>query len=109
MVNVIGHLPGVSGDLDNTLIVVAAQYDSPPAGVDTDRAISSPSMNVFVPGFSPIGEVTDYPLVGISRHGWEKTAHLPVDTTTFITDQNIEEAGRALTLGLMILGREQSY
>lgn len=218
VVNVIGHLPGTNDELDNNLIIVAAQYDSPPAAlgdvydeanstasgvavmleairslqesgyqpfktflfvaysgeglptlaaapevesylqarhgfetaydvegvvylrglgaggdelsvssleksdlaklmetaahlndVETDRTIGPPSMNIFVPGFSPAIDQTDYPQVGISRKGWEKTTHLPNDTTTFITAQNIEEAGRAVSLGLMILGRETSY
>ena len=218
VINVIGHLPGTSTDLNSNLIVVAAQYDSPPAGagdvypeanssasgvsvmlevvqamqesgyqpfktflfvaysgeglpdlaaapevesylqaktgfdtafeieavvylrglgaggeglavsaleksdlaklmetsahlnhVDTDRTIGIPSMNVFVPGFDPPADLTEYPQVGISRNGWEKTARLPNDSTTFITDQNVGDAGRAVSLGLMILGRESSY
>jgi hypothetical protein len=218
VVNVIGHLPGTSSDLNGNLIIVAAQYDSPPAAqgdfydgandnasgvavmleairamqesgyqpfktflfvaysgeglpdllaapdaesflqaktgfdtafeiegviylrglgaggdalsvtalensdlsklietaahlndVDTDRSSGHPSLNVFVPGFNPPLNATEYPQVGISRTGWDKTAHLPNDTTTFVTSQNIEEAGRAVSLGLMILGRETSY
>ncbi|MGD2078572.1 MAG: M28 family peptidase, partial [Chloroflexota bacterium] len=218
VVNVIGQLPGTSSELDSNLIIVAAQYDSPPAGqggtypgangsasgvavmleairamqesgyqpfktflfvaysgeglpdlsaapdvesflqaragfdtafdiegvvylrglgaggeglsvttlegsdlaklmetaaqlneVETDRNTGHPSMNVFVPGFDPPEDLTEYPQVGIGRSGWEKTAHLPNDTMTFVTSENIEDAGRAVSLGLMIVGREIGY
>jgi hypothetical protein len=66
-------------------------------------------MNVFVPGFDPPEDLTEYPQVGIGRSGWEKTAHLPNDTMTFVTSENIEDAGRAVSLGLMIVGREIGY
>jgi hypothetical protein len=87
------------------LMETAAQLND----VETDRAEGNPSMNVFVPGFNAPASPTDYPQVGISRTGWDKTAHLPNDTMTFITGQNIEDAGRAITLGLMILGRETGF
>jgi peptide/nickel transport system permease protein len=215
VVNVIGHLPGTSSSKDGELVIVAAQYDSPPSGPDgvypeanstasgvavmleairamrdsgyqpfrtflfvaysgeglpdlasapevqryleartgfgeafeiqgaiyvrglgaggdmmsvwspdksdlaklmessahlvdmgTERVAGSPDMNVFVPGGSEIYGDDEYPQVGISRQGWQKTAHQPNDTLTFITRDRIEEAGRALTLGLMIIGRD---
>jgi peptide/nickel transport system permease protein len=218
VVNVIGHLPGTSNDLDSDLIIVAAQYDSPPAvggdfypgandnasgvavmleviramqesgyqpfktflfvaysgeglpdlsaapdvesylrakpsfetafdieaviylrglgaggealsvtalentelaklmetaahlnHVETDRFVGNPSMNVFVPGFNAPADPTGYPQAGISRTGWYKTARLPNDNLTFITGQNVEDAGRSVALGLMILGRETNF
>ena len=72
----------------------------------TERVAGSPDMNVFVTGGSQITGDEEYPPVGISRQGWQKTAHQPNDTLTFITRDRIEEAGRALTLGLMIIGRD---
>lgn len=78
-------------------------------GMDTERIDGSPDMNVFVPGGSDFIENEEFPQVGISRQGWQKTAQLPNDTLTFIPSDQLEEAGRALTLSLMILGRERSY
>jgi hypothetical protein len=78
-------------------------------GVNTERIDGSPDMNVFVPGGSVFVENEEYPQVGLSRQSWQKTAHLPNDTLTFIPAAQLEEAGRALTLSLMILGREGSY
>jgi hypothetical protein len=78
-------------------------------GVGTERIDGSPDMNVFVPGGGEFVENEEFPQVGISRQGWQKTGQLPNDTLTFIPVAQLEEAGRALTLSLMILGRERSY
>lgn len=79
------------------------------AGMGTERVNNAPDLNVFVPGGSEFNESDEYPEVGISRQGWQKTVQLPNDSLTFITSDRVEEAGRALTLGLMILGREGNY
>jgi hypothetical protein len=79
------------------------------SGMDTERLTGAPSVNVFVPGHPSAAETSEIPQVGLSRLGWEKTAHLPNDTVTFVSSQNLENAGRALSLGLMILGRDESY
>jgi peptide/nickel transport system permease protein len=49
------------------------------------------------------------PMVALSWEGWEMTSRLPGDTLESISADNLEQAGRALSLGLMILGREINY
>lgn len=75
----------------------------------TVRQDGSPTMNVFVPGLQPAVMAHDIPQVGFSRRGWERNAHLAGDSMTFVSAENMENSGRALSLGLMILGRERNY
>ena len=78
-------------------------------GADTERIEGPADMNVFVPGgLKPVDD-SEIPKVGLSRQGWFRTANLPNDSMTFMSSDIVEEAGRALTLGLMIIGREGSY
>ena len=49
------------------------------------------------------------PNIGLSWGGWEETSRLPTDTLEAISTDKLERAGRALTLALMILGRETQY
>jgi hypothetical protein len=78
-------------------------------GADTERIEGPADMNVFVPGGAEQVEDSEIPKVGLSRQGWFKTANLPNDSMTFMSSDIVEETGRALTLGLMIIGREGSY
>jgi hypothetical protein len=75
----------------------------------TVRQGGSPTMNIFVPGLQTTAVDDTIPQVGFSRRGWERNARLSGDSTTFISAENMENSGRALTLGLMILGRERTY
>jgi hypothetical protein len=47
--------------------------------------------------------------VGLSWEGWEPTSRTAADTVASISPDKLEQAGRALTLSLMILGRERQY
>ncbi len=49
------------------------------------------------------------PNVGLRWEGWEATSRLPTDTLDTIAEDKLESSGRALTLALMILGRETEY
>jgi peptide/nickel transport system permease protein len=49
------------------------------------------------------------PNVGLSWEGWEETSRTPSDTLEGISADKLEQAGRALTQALMILGRETQY
>lgn len=95
--------PGKSGLAK--LMESAAQL----TGMRTERMSGNPDMNVFVPGGSEAAGEEEFPQVGVSRQGWQKTAHLPNDSLTFVTPGRLEETGRAISLGLMIIGRERSY
>ena len=74
-------------------------------GMETERVNSDPSMNIYNVGKQPDADA-DLPRVGISRFGWERGARLVTDTVTFIRAEDLETAGEAITLGLMIIGRE---
>jgi len=49
------------------------------------------------------------PHIALSWDGWEATSRRPADTLESMSDDKLEQAGRALTLALMILGRETQY
>jgi hypothetical protein len=49
------------------------------------------------------------PVVRFFWEGWEEHSRLLSDTLENISADNLEEAGRALALSLMILGREAQY
>jgi hypothetical protein len=49
------------------------------------------------------------PEVGLQWSGWEATSHTAADTLSVVTADNLEEAGRVLSLALMIIGRETQY
>ncbi len=51
----------------------------------------------------------DAPVVRLYWDGWEDTSQRPADTLDNISASNLEEAGRALALSLIILGRETDY
>jgi len=49
------------------------------------------------------------PNIHLSWEGWEATSRLPTDTLETISPEKLDQAGRALTLALMTLGRETQY
>ncbi len=49
------------------------------------------------------------PVVRLFWEGWGEHSRLPSDALENISAENLEEAGRALALSLMILGRETQY
>ena len=49
------------------------------------------------------------PGISIAWDGWGATSGLPSDTSATLSSDKMEQAGRALALGLMILGRERDY
>ncbi len=49
------------------------------------------------------------PTVRIFGEGWQETARTPADTTDLLDEDTLTEAGRMLTMMLMMLGRETSY
>ncbi len=58
-------------------------------------------------GFMESGQ--EAPNVGLSWDGWEETSRTPSDTLEGISADKLERAGHALTMALMILGRETQY
>jgi hypothetical protein len=49
------------------------------------------------------------PIAYLYWEGWEDSSRIAGDTLTNLSIENIEDAGRALTLSLIILGRETNY
>lgn len=49
------------------------------------------------------------PTIGLAWDGWEDVSHSSLDTLQALSPQSMQEAGRALSLALMILGRETGY
>lgn len=49
------------------------------------------------------------PTVALSWEGWESTSRLPSDTVDSISAEHLQQAGRALSMSLMIMGREIDY
>ena len=49
------------------------------------------------------------PHVGLSWDGGEVTSRRPEDTLESVSKDDLEQAGRALSLALMVLGRELQY
>jgi hypothetical protein len=78
-------------------------------GVETRRS-SDPIDVSIVFEEKELGEKgQDVSNVGLSWEGWEATSRTPADTVATVSADKLEEAGRALTLSLMILGRERQY
>ena len=49
------------------------------------------------------------PRVKVYREGWEATSRTVADQLESISAENLEEAGRVISLSLMIMGRETDY
>jgi len=49
------------------------------------------------------------PCVEVYREGWEATSRTVADQLEGISVENLEEAGRVISLSLMIMGREIDY
>jgi peptide/nickel transport system permease protein len=74
-------------------------------GLKTERVQGPPTMNIYVPRGERQEPEPDYDVIGLSRLGWERSARLKNDTATFISTDELQKAGEAVTLALMILGR----
>jgi hypothetical protein len=58
---------------------------------------------------SPLDSGEEAPRVRVYREGWETTSKTAEDQLENISAQNLEEAGRVISLSLMIMGREIDY
>ncbi|MBU0511903.1 MAG: ABC transporter permease subunit, partial [Chloroflexi bacterium] len=78
-------------------------------GVPVRRASEQVDMSIVFDDRSLWEGSQEAPSIGISWDGWEATARTSSDIIEAISVDNLEEAGRALSLALMILGRETQY
>jgi len=51
----------------------------------------------------------EVPNVGLSWRGWRATSRTSLDTPASVSPERLQDAGRTLSLALMILGRERQY
>jgi hypothetical protein len=77
--------------------------------VETRRARGLPAMSIYLPATDTAVPDVGAPQVGLSMQGWERNARLSSDSLQFLSQEGLTESGRSLSLGLMILGREQDY
>jgi hypothetical protein len=79
-------------------------------GVDTVRSADPIDIGViYDEGSSVLESSQEAPLVRLNREGWEEHSRRATDTLEKISADALEEAGRAIALSLMILGRETNY
>jgi len=78
-------------------------------GVRTRRVEEAIDMSIIYTEKSAYESAQEAPEISLSWMGWEETAHRPTDTLDAISTDRLEQAGRALTLALMIMGRGTRY
>lgn len=79
-------------------------------GVDASPANDAVDISiVFEDRALRSGEGQEAPTVTLSWEGWQETARMPGDTAATISASKLEQAGEALLLSLMTLGREDNY
>ncbi len=78
-------------------------------GVPVQRAGEQVDLSIVFEDRSLQEGAQEAPSIGLNWDGWEATARTSSDTIEAISVDNLEEAGRALSLALMILGRETQY
>lgn len=79
-------------------------------GVKADRVNEAIDIGVIYAGGNPSLESgQDAPIVRLYWEGWEEYSRLPIDRLENVSAYNLEEAGRALAMALMIMGRETEY
>ena len=76
---------------------------------DVKRRDDPIDISVIYEEGSPYDSGQDAPEVSLSWEDWSDYARLPNDTIENISTEKLEDAGRTLTLALMIMGREREY
>jgi hypothetical protein len=78
-------------------------------GVSARRGGESVDISIVFEEKSAYEGGQEAPRVGLRWDGWQATSRTPEDVVESISESKLEEAGRALTLALMVLGRELQY
>jgi len=78
-------------------------------GVRTRRVEEAIDMSIVFEEKSAYESAQEAPEISLSWTGWGEMARRPTDTLDAISTDRLEQAGRALTLALMIMGRETRY
>ncbi len=79
------------------------------AGVSTTRGGENVDMSVVFETGSARDSGEEAPRIGVTWEGWEATSRMEMDTIDTISAEKLEQSGRAVSLALMILGREINY
>jgi len=78
-------------------------------GIRTRRVEGAIDMSIVLEEKSAYESAQEAPEISLSWMGWEETSRRPADTLDAISTARLEQAGRALALALMIMGRETRY
>jgi peptide/nickel transport system permease protein len=78
-------------------------------GVRLRRIREPVELSIVFEEKSPSESGQEAPTVRLFWEGWEATSRTPADTPEVVSAEKLEQAGRALTLALMVLGRETGY
>jgi hypothetical protein len=78
-------------------------------GVPVRKTGEQPELNRLFESSSGGESGQSLPRLQVSWEGWEATSHMPTDDLDRISAEELQRAGRAVSLALMILGREINY
>jgi len=78
-------------------------------GVRTQRMQEPIDLGFVYADMSAYESAQEAPEITLSRPRWEVLSHRPADALDIISADSLEQAGRTLTLALMIMGREPDY
>jgi peptide/nickel transport system permease protein len=79
-------------------------------GVRTVRAEEVIDISVIYDDTASFGEVgEEAPTIWLSWEGWQEYSRTPMDSLEIISQDKLDQAGRALALALMIMGQEINY
>ncbi len=78
-------------------------------GTDVVRADESIDIGIIYELGTPFQSGQEAPELRLFWEGWQQTSHTSSDQLANISAANLEDAGRALSMALMILGRETQY
>ena len=78
-------------------------------GVETVRTGEEVDLSTVFDDRNLNADGQEAPQVNVSWEGWEATSRTTADTVSSVSADTMEEAGRALGLALMTLGRETNY
>jgi len=79
------------------------------AGVSATRGGENVDMSVVFETGSASDSGEEAPRIGVTWEGWEATSRMETDTIDTVSAEKLEQSGRAVSLALMILGREINY
>jgi hypothetical protein len=77
-------------------------------GVKTIRVDEAVDLSMVFDNY-PFRGGQEAPQIAVNWDGWQTTSGTPADTLDKISGDKLEKAGRAVSLALMILGRETEY